>query len=646
MAENGHDNGRQRFTDNGHPDDPIEDPSLTQLLPMNELPDDDSSPTPRFLQDQSSWRYLQWVPTPIRRVSKQAVRWAQGPDPPRINIIRPWFPWIQEAPVRLLDRYIPKRRHRISLLIAHYLCWILTFAFVLRQSTLATEIEQWGVPSNIGCTNTYWVAGNQCGLNGNDCRPFKDSGLAFRCPANCASTKILNPRAVGAQELNYVPLVIGGPTDNDTTAVYRSDSFICGSAIHAGIIDNIKGGCGVVKLVGERSSYQSSKKHGITSIGFDSAFPSSFSFEKEITCKAKDTRWPLLAVSLTFTIVLSVFTTSPSIFFFSIFTGLFTHTGFGSDPPPYHTMAGLVSNMLGKFLPAAFCAFVIYKYMGVERALGGLTAQLEKTILWLGGCWAGTLSNYTFDWIPIQRLNAHDIKQQPGAKTALATIVTVLVIIVVKQIYFFRMEGRLIRFLGLYGIFLSAILISLLLPGLSLRIHHYILALLLLPGTSMQTRPALLYQGLLVGLFINGIARWGFDPVLQTPGALQGDAQHNSALPKIPPPKISMGSDVSSISFSWLPPPNPFDGISVLVNDVERFRGYTDEGFASDKHFVWHRNSSLLQPEYFRFAYMEDSVSWDYTKAGTWNVNGTWTEMKKGPSKVKSRSLDEEVFTV
>lgn len=156
----------------------------------------------------------------------------------------------------------------------------------------------------------------------------------------------------------------------------------------------------------------------------------------------------------------------------------------------------------------------------------------------------------------------------------------------------------------------------------------------------MQTRTSLLYQGILVGLFINGIARWGFDPVLQTPGALQGDAVHNSALPVISPPNITS----STISFSWLAPPEPFDGISVLVNDVERFRGYTDEKLSSDERFVWRRDSDDAKDEYFRFAYMQGSSSWDYTKAGTWGANGTWTEMKKGPSRIKSRELDGEVF--
>lgn len=611
---------------------------------MDEFSDDSSPPTPRFMQDQSSYKNWKWVPVPIRRVGKAAVIWAKGPDPPYIHTINPLFPSIQEYPIRLLDRFVPKRKHRIFALVAVYSLWILTFALVMRVGTIATEIKGWGVPGSIGCGNTYWVAGNRCGLNGNDCRPFNGSGFAFRCPAECASTWILNPRAVGATEVNYQPLVVGGPSnDDDETPIYRSDSFICASAIHAGVINNVEGGCGVVSLVGAHRDYPASKRHGISSVGFDSNFPSSFTF-RAAACGAKDARWQLLFVSLGFSIIISLFTTSPAVFYFTIFTGLFWHVGMASDPPWHSSKTDLFSNILGKYLPGTFCAFVIYRYMGVRRTLTGLTAQFEKTILWLGGCWVGALSNHTLDWIPIQRLNGHDLRQQPGAMLALFIIIGLLTLIVVSQIFFFRREGRLIRYLGIYGTFVGAILISLLLPGLSLRIHHYILALLFLPGTSMQTRPALLYQGILVGLFINGIARWGFDPVLQTPESLQGDAQHHSKLPIIHPPSITLKENKSIINFNWLPPPEPFDGISVLVNDVERFRGYTDEGFASDTRFTWIKDPKAKEPEYFRFSYMEGSSSWDYTKAGIWDADGNWTEMAPGPSKIKSRHEEKGLF--
>ncbi|CAG8960229.1 hypothetical protein HYFRA_00012748 [Hymenoscyphus fraxineus] len=631
----------RRSEDLEDPDNPIDESTRTRPLEVDDLSDD--TPTLRFLQDLSSYKYMKWVPVPVRRACKAVRLWVKGPESLEVHTIIPLFPVIQEFPIRFLDHCVPKKRHRILLLVAFYLSWILTFALVMRESTFATEIEGWGVPGNIGCGNTYWVPGNSCGMNGNDCRPFNGSGFAFRCPANCASQQVLNIRAVGAQEIIYQPLVIGGPSEEDDTPYYRSDSFICSAAIHAGVIDNTKGGCGVVSLVGEHSNYVSSKRNGMRSIAFDSTFPSSFTFHSGTTCAAKDPRWSLLFVSLTYTILLSLFTTSPGLFFFSIFTGIFAHVGLASDPPGHSSIPNLLSNLLGKFLPAAFCAFVIYKYMGVHRALSGLTAQIEKTILWLGACWVGALSNYTFKWIPIQRLNAHDIRQQPGAKLALILIVLFIVLVVLKQIYFFQREGRLIRYLGIYGILLTAILVSLIIPGLSLRIHHYILALLLLPGTSMQTRPALIYQGLLVGLFINGIARWGFDSVLQTPDALQGDAPHNSRLPTISKPAISVAN--STIEFHWLTPPEPYDGVSVLVNDVERFRGYTDEGLAGDQKFVW-RKGGKEEPLYFRFAYMQGSTAWDYTRAGIWAEDGQWIPMEAGPSKVKRSTVEDGVSLV
>jgi hypothetical protein len=622
-------------------DDPIDE---TTRLPMYELDDDESPPTPRFLQDLDSYRGWQWIPTPLRRIGKKVVIWSKGPQPPQIQVIKPWLPFIQEAPIRLRDTYLPKRKHKIAALLVFYFCWILTFGLVFRRGTVASHVADYGQPAEIGCGNTFWSPGNSCGLDGINCRPFQNSSFAFRCPGDCKKRMVLNPRAVGAQEIVYRPLVIGGPPEDDYsgTPVYRGDSFICGAAIHAGVIDNAVGGCGVVSLVGQQKNFNSTMQHGITSVGFDSYFPLSFTFLTGIDCDAKDMRWPLLAVSMIFTVLLSLFTTSPAVFFFSMFTGIFVHVGFASDPPNYNSVAGLVSNLFGKYLPACFCAFVIYRYC-VRRTLHGLTAQIDKTILWLGGCWFGALSNITLDWIPIQRLTAHDLEQQPGAKLALGLIIIMLICIVAQQIYYFRLEGRFRRYIAFYAMLVAAILITLAIPGLNLRIHHYILGLLLLPGTGMQTRPVLFYQGLLMGLFINGIARWGFDSILQTPGALRGDAPHFSDLPVLLEPIISLGLS-SNISFSLAPPPWPYDGFSVLVNDVERFRGFIDQGYGLGEPFVWVREKGLAEPEYFRFGYMQGNVGWDYTKAGIWNADGTWVEMEPGPSRVRSRAVDDEML--
>jgi hypothetical protein len=139
----------------------------------------------------------------------------------------------------------------------------------------------------------------------------------------------------------------------------------------------------------------------------------------------------------------------------------------------------------------------------------------------------------------------------------------------------------------------------------------------------MQTRPSLLYQGILLGLFVNGIARWDFDSILQTADALRADGTFDSMLPAVMEP-ITQREDAGLLAaFSWADPPIGMHGISVLVNDVERRRAFfTDE----DVHgFEWTQDVGSKLPEYFRFAYIIDGRALDYTKPGTLFPNGTWS---------------------
>lgn len=39
----------------------------------------------------------------------------------------------------------------------------------------------------------------------------------------------------------------------------------------------------------------------------------------------------------------------------------------------------------------------------------------------------------------------------------------------------------------------------------------------LMPGTGFPTRPSAVYQGFLLGMFLNGAAAFGLDSILQTP---------------------------------------------------------------------------------------------------------------------------------
>ena len=592
--------------------------------------EDRQGPIPVWLRESSKSFHWRWVPLPIRRAARAVAEWSKGPDPPQIQKITPWFASIQEALPDTINRYLPKRRHKAALLAFFYFCWLLTFTLVLNKSAQAGEIKGYGNPQSIWCGANFWEKDNGCGLNGNRCRPFDGASFAFRCPANCKATHILNTHAVGRQEPNYVPFVIGGPTaseENSTTpeTVYRGDSFICQAAIHSGLVDNESGGCGVAMLAGEQNNFTRTLRNGIQSLGFDSSFPKSFTFIQGLSSECvRDLRWPLLAVTCGFTTILSLCTTSPAVFFPSVFTMLFFHVGLVSDPPSHSDYPSLFSLIIGRFLPAVFVAYVIYR-SAFKPQQTGLTATVERTILWLGGAWVGSLNNYTFDFIPIQRLTPHDLNLQKGAYLALTLVVLIIFAIALGQAWYLRLEGRFRKYLAIYLTMAAGLILCISIPQLRLRIHHYLLALILLPGTRMQTRPSLLYQGILVGLFINGIARWGFDSILQTPGDLRGDGQFDSLLPNISAPIIG----TSNITFMWEKPPRPYDGLSVLVNDVERHRWYYGEG---DEDVTFEKKVEGMN-DYYRFGYMRGSNAADYTKAGVWEADGEWREMEKGASK-------------
>ncbi|KAL8842249.1 MAG: hypothetical protein Q9170_000575 [Blastenia crenularia] len=589
-------------------------------------------PVPVWLRESSKSFHWGWVPYRLRHSARTMATWTRGPDPPQTQKIRPFFPSIQETPIRTIAKYFPRPIQKAGLLSFFLFCWLLTFSLVLHRSASAGNIKGYGRPQPIWCGASYWSGGNSCGLNGNRCRPFDNAIQAFRCPANCKATHILNPHAVGTQEINYQPFVIGGPHEGELGSstpehIYRADSFICQAAIHAGVVSNQKGGCGVVKLAGEHTNFTSTKRNGIQSIAFDASFPKSFTFISGLSSNCiRDLRWPLLAVTVTFTTILSICTASSAVFFPCVFTMLFFHVGLVSDPPTNTDYASLSSLIIGRFLPAAFVAAVFYRY-SIKPQQQDLNAYVERTILWLGGAWVGSLNNYTFDFIPIQRLTPSDLRAQPGARFALVIVVVTLFSIALGQVWYLRLEGRLQRYLAIYSIFVSFLILCVIIPQLNLRIHHYFLALLLLPGTRVQTRPGLLYQGILVGLFINGTARWGFDSILQTTSELRGpDGPLHSSLPNI----TSVVPTISNITFSWALPSlkQGYDGISMLANDVERYRWYRGEGEPATTF----QRSSRGEREYFRFAYMRGSGTADFTKAGVWEVDGEWSGMEEGKS--------------
>lgn len=449
---------------------------------------------------------------------------------------------------------------------------------------------------------------------------------------------MLNPRAVGDQVVAYRPLVIGGPVGNSShgvleDSIYRSDSFICSSAIHAGVISDRYGGCGIFSMAGSNSYFPSSRHNRIKSISFDATFPSSFNFLSGMnTAHCRDLRWHLLAVSIPFTVLASLFITPLLVFFASVFTGTFFHVALASDPPPSSSPYELVSISLSRFLPAAFCAYVVYKH-AVTYTLALTPAHtVEKTILWVGGLWIGALNNISLEpLIPITRLTGRDLRQQPGAITALMVVLLLLLLVIIFQAHFFRLTGRMPKYLLIYGCFISSLGLFGAIPGSSLRIHHYILALLLMAGTRLRNRMSLLYQGLLVGLFINGVARWGFAGIVETPESLRGrDGLYFSPLPRLTSPEIPPAGN--NVTFFWEEGEMRGweEGASIVLNDVERFRVHGLRGAVTWNRTPSDREEGGWEKLYIRVGYWGGNEFGDYTRAGVVEGDGTWREPEKG----------------
>ncbi|KAJ6164508.1 hypothetical protein N7470_003180 [Penicillium chermesinum] len=530
------------------------------------------------------------------------VAWLRGPSPPDVYHINPWFPKWQAAPARLVERWVPSKYGKIGLVLGVLVFWIGVFFSLLQASVAGEEVAGLGKPVKLLCHDRLWRNATNCGLDGDLCRPFEEQSFAFRCPAGCAASILLEPYWVGDQELNYQPLVVGGKPfrmDGVHSGSYRGDSSICASALHAGMISDAKGGCAILHRKGARDRFPNATLNGVQSVAFDSYFPFSFQLsknapavgsegEKPIECS--DIRWQLFAFTLSLD---------------------------NDHIYDRHLSAGVL-------LADLFYRFVIY-YFCVRHTLAHLDAHAEKTVLWLGGCWVGALNADTFDRIPISRLTPHDIQQQPGAVTALIIIVSFLVVVFFLQAHAFRREGRFFPLLRLYGLFALGIVIFVAVPKMNLRIHHYIISLLLLPGTAVQTRPSLLFSGILVGLFINGIARWGFDSILQTPAALLDGAKLGTPPPVIDPPTVV---DATNIVFKFPELPPHVDGISVLVNDVQRYLEFKAKDAAIVKDFAWKRVNPNLT-EYLRFGYAHLKLmggTWyeDFTPASSWAANGTF----------------------
>ena len=285
--------------------------------------------------------------------------------------------------------------------------------------------------------------------------------------------------------------------------------------LNSGLISDTKGGCASLELVGNFTNFLPKSANGLRSLGFPSVFPLSLRFSDSTSLKhCDDRRNSALAFNILITCLLFfILRPKPLVFYWCLVCIGFWHVALFSQPrgnPPALDIA------FGTFLPTLFVAYAFWR-LAIRFTLPAFSkAPIEAAVLFLAPYWAGVLTNLTMDKIPISRLTSADLTKRSGAITALVIIVVIIAVMFINQMRVIRKTGWLPYYAGWYILGGLVMLVLSQLPGLQLRLHHYILSILLIPGTAFPTRLSLIYQGILLGMFLNGVAAYGFASISQS----------------------------------------------------------------------------------------------------------------------------------
>lgn len=585
---------------------------------------------------------------------------------------------IDEFPEKVFRKRFPKTSTQLIILVFYCTVWFsiiytILYAYLFHKPFFDPKDGSTKIPIYTYDCNSYlnWKGkNNACGFNARDCLPFEDKSYYIRCPALCDrggwTYSAIN---VGNQRVKYQGYEIGGgriinPDDSQMTLSnpYRGDSFICGSAVHADIVSPIYGGCAKVNMQGFQTSFPSKEgKHNTHySVNFDSFFPSSYVFVEfldGVSSGCVDPRFLVITLNILFG--LPVFYLYKSIIGYWVvcMVGYWTLV-LSFDPPimvdPYFPETGyeLLSIGFQRLLPLCFVLYVEWK-CSVKRTLEN-GSSLCKILLWYPLLWLGVMNNVTFDRLPVDRLTPKDLREQPGAATAVGSIAGLIFICAIIQAYSLWKSGRFRKFFKIYIIFIFSLILLSLIPGLNLRLHHYILGIMLVPGCATRGGSAYLFQGILIGLILSGVSKWDFASIVETDFALlRGEAGGS-----LPPPTLLFDTSVPH-SLSWRIDTSAtenrtqisdgdFDGYSLLLND---FEVYVGSNTTIDIDLLFQNNLELFEmvqkaledsanntiPLYFRVARarIDSSVDnhGDYTNAGVlqW-PEGLWTSPLPGVS--------------
>lgn len=571
----------------------------------NEDHDTDSSglETPDF-DDFNDWEPY-FDSSPLGKMRKffyfvwHGPREPQDDPPPKIQLLI----WFEKLPNKVLQSILKKVR--ASLVVGYLALWFITIftiviPYYLHPTLLTTDTSVKVISLSCLSLPQFWKGKNgACGLNGEKCPSFvTEKDVIFRCPALCdRGSWTYSYIPIGDQHIKHRGYFVGGGNTKEETYSpdqisnpYRADSYPCGAGVHAGIISPFSGGCARISYSSGGQPYFKSAKgaYGVSdSIEFLSYFPTSFFFKKLHLSggpsargtfqQCYDPRLLVLLLNIILGLPIVYLVGGVVSFWVTNIVGFWTiilatdppYTVDASDP---ETFASLLSIGLERFLPSCFVLYVLWS-CSTKRTLQRTedSSPLWEVLLWYPLFWLGVINNMTFDRLPVDRLTISDLREQSGALLAVLAIIVTILICAGIQAYKIWLSGRFRKYLAIYGSFVMGLVLLSSIPNLTLRIHHYILAMLLLPGCATRGRTAIAFQGILLGLFLSGSARWGFAAIAETVSSLRRDDPSGD----ITPPTF-VGFNLETGILSWKNATDlsdKYNGVSLLVNDIERYVG-------------------------------------------------------------------------
>eukprot|EP00742_Colponemidia_sp_Colp-10_P010747 GILJ01011836.1.p1 GENE.GILJ01011836.1~~GILJ01011836.1.p1 ORF type:complete len:624 (+),score=56.46 GILJ01011836.1:124-1995(+) len=613
---------------------------MAAVIPLADAHNSDNSPPE---SESELLPQYDTLPPAHRRVGRQSTGWrildacieffhpATRAPPPRIN--KPLFP----GTILTCQTWLSDKLSRFSstpwlILTFFFVLWIVVTLIQVHFSIYAAEADG-EAPEKLTCTASLWSASG-CGLNGVYCAPFSNRTYTFRCPASCLQVVTLDKALVGQNIAYHERIVVGGQPN------YRGDSWLCTAAEHAGVIDDVVGGCFNVHLTGSVASYPSVSQNGISSLAFDSPFPLSYTISECQTERyCQDFSLASFFVSFIFAIMLLFCRLSNTAFYFSlIILGYWTVVFFSFDAVRFDDR--FFSDAFANFLPLVAVCYIVYEYI-IKSTLPDVNSySFDMLIFYLVPFFFAVNNVAWSSQFPDVTLTG-SVFDDPATVVMLFIQILIIGFFAVYLAYYQRKLQRLPKLISGYGIFFVLFfMLPLALPLLT-HLHHYMISLLLLPlSTEVQTRPALAVQSFFLGWFIQGVGRWSFASPLEVASQQQAGDIAGTSVPSWDGLNITGWKNDRYISWLYtlddidyrditttVADKAKIDAYSLRMNDVEIYRS-TSASYNVSTAALFDvpslvQNGNLTVPFYFRVAAVQNGRTLDYSKPLKVYLNGS-----------------------